>query len=130
MISRYWNSQAAPTQNFPFHMTTKSNNSLSSDQVLAANFTHSEYPVEYFDDKYYFSKKNWNSHYHIQNKYIVFFDENKFGLDFGRLARDSSFSRIALNKVLFLKSGKIFKNVFLMNRFVKMRKRAYFLNKK
>lgn len=130
MISRYWNSQAAPTQNSPFHMTTKSNNSLSSDQVLGANFTNSEYPVEYFDDKYYFSKKNWNSHYNIQNKYIVFFDENKFGLDFGRLARDSSFSRIVLNKILFLKSGKIFKNIYLINRFVKMRKRAYFLNKK
>lgn len=111
-------------------MTTKSNNSLSSDQVLAANFTHFECPIEYFDDKYYFSKKNWNNHYKIQKKYIVFFDENKSGLDFGRLARDLSSSKIALNKILFLKSGEIFKYIYLINRFVKIRKRAYFLNKK
>ena len=111
-------------------MTTNSNNSLSGDQVLATNFLQSKCPIEYFDDKYYFSEKNWKSYHSIQNKYPGFFDKNQFGLDLGRLARNRSSRRLALRKISFLKSGKTFKIIHLINRLIKMQKSAYFLTKK
>ena len=102
-------------------MTTNSNNPLSGDQVLARNFLQSKCPIEYFDDKYYLSEKNWKSFHSIQNKYPGFFDKNQFGLDLGRLA---------LSKISFLKSGKTFKIIYQINRLIKMQKSAYFLTKK
>jgi hypothetical protein len=93
-LLNYWDLPVAPNDMAPFHMTNGNAASLSSDQVLGANYAYKNNGgKKNASDRYLFSFKNWAIQRQHMASTFAYFDEDESGVDFGRLGRPARFKK-------------------------------------
>jgi hypothetical protein len=73
--------------NSKFHMVSGFYNSMSSDQAICANYSYKFYGGTLKQNRFLLSIKNYGSFTRFLQRKAVFFDDELFGFDLGRLKR-------------------------------------------